>query len=116
MKEPLVVNTRIPKFMPEFKNPIYVSAKKQKEELRKEALSRIKKGSFEQLYPLISNLNLTDKEIKEILFSWFLNKQERCLHLYYDVLLDNDLPGIALRDELYVSLKEDLTREENRRK
>lgn len=100
MKEPVIVNTKVAKYMPKFVNPIYRAAQAQKEELREEILRRIKRGDFQNgLYPLIKNINLTNKEIYEIFECWQNEGHEALIFLYELLLLTNDLEQIKKADE-----------------
>ena len=106
MKEKVVVNTGIPKFLPKFENPIYKAAQSKKEELRNEILMRIKTGDFKEgLYPLINNITLTKEEVYEILVCWKKSNNQTLLFLYELLLITNDLEQIKKADEYLKALR-----------
>lgn len=103
MKEQVAVNLGDAHFIPNINNPIYLAA--QKEIIRKDLLKRIKDGNFIKLYPLIININLSEKEVEEIFISWYLNGFDFFIETYGLALRTNNLEEINLKDQ-------ELTKEE----
>ena len=95
MREEVVVNTTIAKYMPEFHNPIYEAAK------RVELINQIKDGNFLSLYPILIQLDLREREILDIASSWLIKQNYLCISLYYDHLLNKDYLTIRDMDEIY---------------
>ncbi len=92
-------------YMPKLDNPIFLKAKEQ--ELRIEILTRIKAGNFSQLYPLISNIRLTEKTVEEIFISWWMYAKEDLMNYYGLALSQNNLEKIKQLDENRKFLKKE---------
>lgn len=100
VKEEVVVNQDFPHYYPKFENPIY-ALKKQQDELKEEALLRIKFGDFRELYPLISHLILSKEERAEIVLNWFIDGNLNLCDAYGEALKNNDLEAIKKVDTFY---------------
>lgn len=97
MKEVVAVNRGNAKYYPDFKNPIFLAAKK--EELKQLALKRIKVANFNRLYPLLSNITLSESELEDIFVNWYLNGFDFLIESYGEALRNNDMNMIKLIDE-----------------
>ena len=113
MREEVVVHNGNAHYYPNFQNPIYLAAEKEK--LKQEILFRIRNGNFENLYLLIRNINLTTSDIDAIISFWRENHEE-LLYIYYNALMWGDLNQIKLADSLYNVYKLQVESETSRRK
>ncbi len=107
MKELGINDAESPRFMPKFINPLYLAAINDQEKLRGEILSRIKEGNFSELYPLASNIILTEKELEEIFISWWMYAKEDLMNYYGLALSQNNLEKIKQLDENRKFLKKE---------
>ena len=96
MKENVTVNVGVAHYYPDFQNPMFLAA--QKEKLRQEKMERIKSGNFENLYPLANHLSFTEREVEEIFVSWWLLAREDLIAAYGLALKNNDLEQIKAVD------------------
>ena len=109
MREEVVASVNKAHYMPKFVNPIYILKKKQ-DEIKKEAMKRIKSGSFVELYPLVAHIELKDEEIKDILDYWLISDFE-LYYMYGSFLKTREINKIKAIDEvLLVALRENAQR------
>lgn len=97
MKEVVAVNVGNTPFMQSYENPIFLLAKKQ--EIREEILKRIKVANFNRLYPILSNITLSESELEDIFVNWYLNGFDFLIESYGEALRNNDMNMIKLIDE-----------------
>ena len=100
VKEEIVVNHDIPEYYPKFINPIY-ALKKQQDELKEEALLRIRFGEFRELYPLLAHLVLSKEEREEIVLNWFIDGNLNLCDAYGEAVKNYDLEAIKRIDAFY---------------
>jgi len=103
MNEKVVVNQNIPKFLPNFENPIYTYIVQQKL-LRNEIILRIKNGTFEKgIAPLFKVIKgFTNGEIQEIISFWKINQEELLLY-YVPTIINNNYEDLVIADKKYLS-------------
>ena len=104
MDKKVIVNLDIPKYMPIFENPLYNLVIKQKENVRREIINRIKNGKIDNglkdFYLLLDGFR--ENEVKDILEYWYINDYFLLINCYYNSLINNNLDDIIISDNKYL--------------